>query len=85
MPVLARTTAIADQVSDIAAALTMAKDNVTDPSDPSHDDVSNEAPRSSRIPVTDNESHDRNDDGPGGPDQSQRKQDPAQSERGQNR
>lgn len=40
----------------------MTNDNVLDPSDPSHDDVSSPEPeRNVGVPESDNESHDRND------------------------
>ena len=37
------------------------------PPDPSHDDLSNPGRRRPDAPVSDNEAHDRNDDGPGAP------------------
>jgi hypothetical protein len=40
----------------------------TGPPDPSHDDVSNPGPARPNVPIVDNDAHDRNDDGPGGPD-----------------
>lgn len=64
----------------------MEHENVTPPADPSHDDLSNPGPeRNQGVPEFDNESHDRNDD-PGVPaPSSERKQDPSQPDRGQNR
>ncbi len=43
----------------------MANTPAPGPPDPSHDDLSNPGRRRSGTPVTDNEAHDRNDDGPG--------------------
>ena len=46
----------------------MSKEDVSGPPDDSHDDVSNPGSKRPDTPVVDNEAHDRDDDGPSGPD-----------------
>jgi hypothetical protein len=46
----------------------MDNNDVMGPPDPAHDDLSNPGPVRHERPVVDNEAHDRNDDGPSGPE-----------------
>lgn len=47
----------------------MANNREPGPPDPSHDDLSNPGPRRPDAAVVENEAHDRNDDGPGPPEE----------------